>query len=211
VEDVEKYLAAGAELLSEEDKREATRFLTAARAYVARIDVTSNVPGTKVWLNQQVIATTPLSKPLWLDQGDYRVRFERSGYQSVERQEHASGGSDLHWAIDLQIDRAVPDELRPSATSRLGPLVALSAGVAATGTGLALVFVTLHQASDLKAECGTRCPPSRWEGARTLQATGDALLVAGTALMVGAVVWLLATRHPVSRNERTSTVLQGRF
>ena len=76
--------------------------------------------------------------------------------------------------------------------SRLGPILVGGAGIVLAGTGAVLVGITLGEASTIDSECGTACPPSRWEKYRTLQTAGDVLLiVGGAAVAVGAVWWIL--------------------
>ena len=222
---VERYLGAAAGVLTDDEKREATQFLTAASAYVGRVTVTSNVEGTQVLVDDDLVGTTPVPKPIVVDQGERRVRFVRSGYTSIERSERVTGGSELHWTIELQPDRAsTPPSLSdrprgrdvapssPSAgPSRLGPLLVGGGAVVVAGVGAVLVGISLSEASQIEKECGTTCAPSRWEKYRTMQTTGDVLIgVSGAALVTAVVWWILQPRSEpldTSPRARTSFVL----
>jgi hypothetical protein len=196
--DVERYLTSGASVLTDEEKRDAAQFLAAAKAFVGRVMVLSNVDGTEVVVDDVLLGTTPLQKPIVVDEGPHHVRFVRAGHATVDRTEQVPAGSDLSWAVELRADAPVPPPATPSAEQgrsrsplRVGPLVLAGVGVAMAGVGTVLVGVTLSEASKIDAECGTSCPPSRWEKYRTTQVVGDVLLAAGGAAIAGGVVWWL--------------------
>jgi hypothetical protein len=67
------------------------------------------------------------------------------------------------------------------------------------GVGAVLVGSTLGEASTIERECGTSCPPSRWEKYRTLQTTGDVLVVVGAAAVAAGVVWWVMTPSATSQ------------
>jgi hypothetical protein len=190
---VERYLAA-ASGLTEDDRAAASRFLAAARAYVGSVVVTSNIEGTQVIVDGTLVATTPQTKAVLLDEGVHQVRFVRDGYKAAERTERVlGGGAEMRWAVVLDKDGpdaapSPPPERRPL---RIGPILLGAAGVAAAGTGAVLVGISLGRASDVESECAPSCPPSRWEKFRTMQQVGDVLLLVGGAALAGGVVWWL--------------------
>jgi hypothetical protein len=96
-----------------------------------------------------------------------------------------------------------------SSPSRVGPLLLGGAGLATAAVGGVLVGLTLSEAGTIEAECGTSCPPSRWEKFRTLQTTGDVLIAVGGTALVVAVVWLVL--QPTARHEERHAWLEGRF
>lgn len=216
---VERYLTAGAGVLSEDEKRDATQFLTAARAYVATVTVIGGVDGVEVFVDNELAGATPFARPILVDQGEHRVRFTRAGYRTAERAERAVGGADLRWAVELvpdKTDAPAPAPSSPAATSvtatspsRVGPLLLGGAGLATAAVGGVLVGMTLSEASFIEGECGSACPPSRWEKYRSLQTTGDVLLAVGGAALVVGIVWFVL--QPTTRHEARSALLQGRF
>ena len=194
---VERYLAS-ASGLTKEERSQATQFLTAAKGFVGTVTVTSNVAGTEIAIDGELAGTTPLSKAIYVDEGRHKVHFARTGYVAVEREEQVPGGSDLRWAVELA---PVPPPPRPAAPApappaeprptRVGPLVLAGSGLVVAGVGGVLVGISLSHAAALRDDCGTSCAPDRWEKFRTMQATGDVLLVVGAAAAAGAVVWWL--------------------
>ncbi len=204
---VERYRSAAATLLSESEKREADDFLSAAAAYVGTVDVASNVDGTEIFVDEELLGTTPLPRPIVVDEGEHRLRFARGGYRTVERGERVPAGARLRWVVELEREAAttgpsapassapvrppIPDDAVRSSRSpsRLGPLVLGGSGIVAGGVGTLLVLSAREQANTLEADCGSRCPPARWETEQTKERIGGVLLGVGAAAVVGAIVW----------------------
>lgn len=194
---VERYLAAIPALTGEE-RTSATRFLSAARAYVGTVAIASNVDGTEVAVDDEIVGKTPLAKQILLDEGEHRVRFVHDRYKPIERAERVTGGSELRWSAELEPIAPAPKPVAPVARppSRLGPILVGGTGIVLAGVGGVLVGLSLDKASQLRADCGTTCAPSRWESYRTMQTAGDVMLVAGGAAVASAVVWWMLQPGP---------------
>src|SRR5687768_7895833 len=87
VRHVERYRSAAATMLSEQEKREADEFVSAAASYVGTVTVVSNVDGTEIFVDDELLGTTPMPKPIVVDEGEHRVRFTRGSFRAVERKE----------------------------------------------------------------------------------------------------------------------------
>ena len=103
----------------------------------------------------------------------------------------AVAGAELRWAIDLAPVVALepPRKEEPPRHNRLGPIVLGGSGILAAGIGTFFVVDTLGEASTIERECGTACPPERWESQRDQQLVGNVLIIAGAAALAGAAVW----------------------
>jgi hypothetical protein len=188
IADVERYMSATPSLTSEETSA-ATQFLTAARAYVGTVSVTSTVDGTQVTIDGDVVGETPLAQAVILDEGQHRVRFAREKFKTVERVEQVQGGTDARWSVVLEPDAPPPASRRPS---RVIPLALGGGGFALAAAGATFAVITLNKASTLQAECGSTCAPSRWQSFSAMQTVGDVMLVAGGAAIAAAVItWVL--------------------
>src|SRR5688500_9591933 len=205
---LDTYLREGEGWLSDEDRSEASRAAAAVRAFVAAATVKTDPPdGVEIFVDDVKIATTPQAKPLWIDMGSHRVRFAKEGHGTLERSEEIPAGGELTWSIVLVSSTAKPkpppqapppppppppprpEKPEPARHSRTGPIVLGGAGLALAGGGAGLAISTTNRFSKLKDECGSACDRERWKTDRTLQIVGDVLLIAGTAAVVGAVVW----------------------
>jgi tetratricopeptide (TPR) repeat protein len=211
---VERYLAS-ASGLTREERNQATQFLTAAKAFVGTVTVTSNVAGTEIAIDGELAGTTPLSKAIYVDEGRHRVRFARTGYVAVEREEQVLAGGDLRWAVELAPEAppapppAAPAPPEEGRARRLGPLVLGGSGLVVAGVGGVLVGISLGHASTLRDDCGTACAPDRWGKFRTMQIAGDVLLVAGVAASAGAVVWWLLPPRPARASAWLAPMIAG--
>jgi hypothetical protein len=95
---VDRYVANGASRLSERDREKAQRFRTAARRFVATVDLVMPA-GATVTVDGESAGTTPLRGSLYLDAGKRRVTFTMPGYRGVVRVETVAAESDLTWTI----------------------------------------------------------------------------------------------------------------
>jgi hypothetical protein len=218
---VELYLSGSSTLLKDDERREAERFLAAARTLVGSVTVTSNVDGTQIIVDGELLGTTPLSKPIVVDEGSHEVRFSRPSRPAsgVTRTEIVAAGAEIRWVVDLPPDSASSSNASSSASSspsssppslwagRLGPVLVGATGAVAATAGGVFVGISLHQANVVEGECGTSCPPSRWEKYRTMQTAGDVLLVTGGSLLVAGVVWWLL--QPSGKSDHRTASIPG--
>lgn len=98
---VDRYVANGAGLLSDRDREQAARFRSAAKRFVATVELTTS-PGVTVTVDGEVTGTTPLGGPLYLDAGKRRVSFTKPGHRGVVRVETVTGEATLTWSIALE-------------------------------------------------------------------------------------------------------------
>jgi hypothetical protein len=214
---IDAYLREGEAWLTDDDKREASRAAAAVRAFVASATVaTSPESGVDVFLDDERIGRTPLDRPLWIDAGLHRVRFAKATFKTIERSEEIRAGTDLSWSVELEPlsplgpapvltppptpppgpkPTAAPTPsptARPDATSsswRTGPIVLVALGVTGVALGGVLAGLSLAEFSTERRDCGTACPPSRWQRYRTIQIVGDVALAAGGASLVAGIAW----------------------
>jgi hypothetical protein len=98
---VDRYVANGAGLLSDRDREQAIRFRTAAKRFVATVDLTTS-RGVTITVDGEVTGTTPLGGPLYLDAGKRRVHFTKPGHRGVVRVETLTGEATVAWNIALE-------------------------------------------------------------------------------------------------------------
>ena len=98
---VDRYVANGSSLLSDRDREQAIRFRSAARRFVATVEL-SAAPGVLVTIDGELAGTTPLGGALYLDAGKRRVSFTKPGYRGIVRVETVTGEASLTWTIPLE-------------------------------------------------------------------------------------------------------------
>jgi len=96
---------------------------------------------------------------------------------------------------------APPRERPPASTSAALPparlpwpsLVAVGGGAALGAVGLGLYLSAAHDYGEFERTCGASCPRDDWQGARTRERFGVAMLGLGAVAIAGGIVgWLLS-------------------
>jgi hypothetical protein len=187
---VERYRSAVNTLLSDEERKEIDAFVAAALAFVGRVRIESSEVGIRVQIDGVLAGTTPFARPLYVDQGTRRVRFERVAFQSVERSEQVPGGSELTWTIELEpIHQTLPV---PAPKRNWGALGLGIGGAALFVAGVASVAVAADKFNNFSSACAPLCDPSETQPYRSLEIAGAVLLSVGVATSAAALGWGLA-------------------
>lgn len=71
--------------LTQGDIAQVEQALQTVRPFVSTLDVTSNEPGAKLYVNGEEVGETPLLTPLPIDVGEQRVKLVKDGFVSVEK------------------------------------------------------------------------------------------------------------------------------
>jgi hypothetical protein len=214
---VEKYLTTGGPLLGPAEKKDAKQFLEAASVFVGNVVLGGAPDGTKVFIDDELIGTTPFAKPIRVDQGERRVRFVLTGYRPLERTESVIGGTDQHWVVALEPERAPePAPLRVAIVApppkqpmpaRIAPFLVGGAGLVVAATGAALLGVSFQQFSNFEAQCSPICSPSQYGPYQSMQVSGYVLLGVGVAALgAGLLWWSLRGKPPVARAAQAALV-----
>lgn len=213
---VRDYLETGGNLLTDEDRREASKLLATVRAQVASLAVTTDPPGADLFVDDQPAGTTPLSEPVLVNPGEHKVRVSKTGYQDLVRTESFASGQQLSWSLQLQPVPAPPPPApatppppapRPEqASSSHLPLIVGGAGLVVAAAGATLVVLSASRYSSLQSSCAPGCDPSRWHTWQTLEPLGWALVGVGGAAAVGGLVWQITLSHGSTRSSEEATV-----
>ncbi|MBI5545388.1 MAG: PEGA domain-containing protein [Deltaproteobacteria bacterium] len=99
---LDQYVSTAGALLTEAEQAEAARSRAGLAARVATVEVVSQPEGVQVFVDDSLAGTTPLERPLFMDAGARKVRFERPGFRPQSCVEHLSGGSASSWRITLE-------------------------------------------------------------------------------------------------------------
>ncbi len=101
-----RYLDEGGSRLSESQREDATAVEQTVRALVSSIRLSANVEGAAVFVDNERVGTTPLSKPVLVDLGERRIRLKKAGYQEQEQVLNAPGASEVVVSIALEKEAA---------------------------------------------------------------------------------------------------------
>jgi hypothetical protein len=71
------------------------------RGFVNELRLDVRPEGVDVLVDGARVATTPLDRPLWVDMGRRRLRFEKAGFVPHETEMELSGGSSVDLKVEL--------------------------------------------------------------------------------------------------------------
>jgi hypothetical protein len=89
---LERYLNEGGDLLSAADRRDAQDLSKAIAPFTVPMTLSVSEDGAQIWIDDEPIGTSPLSRAVTLDMGTRRLRAKKDGFRTFER-EIPVGGS----------------------------------------------------------------------------------------------------------------------
>jgi hypothetical protein len=101
IDRLERYLKEGAALIGEEERKATRELVDTVRGFVNELRLDVRPGGVDVLVDGARVATTPLDKPLWVDMGRRKLRFEKAGFVPYETEMELSGGSSVDLAVEL--------------------------------------------------------------------------------------------------------------
>jgi tetratricopeptide (TPR) repeat protein len=97
----ERYLAEGGNEIEAERKKKVEGWVAELREKIARVTLTTNVPGAEITVDDVLVGTTPLTKPVTMNAGRRRVVVTKDGYAPLTRFIDVAGTETKTIALDL--------------------------------------------------------------------------------------------------------------
>lgn len=97
----ETYLEEGGDEVSEERRADVQAELERLKNFVARVELTVNVDGAEVAVDDLVVGTTPLKEALLVNPGRRKITLRREGYAPLQRIIEAPGGEQTAVTLEL--------------------------------------------------------------------------------------------------------------
>jgi hypothetical protein len=102
---LKRYIEEGQALLSPGDKKEAEDLIAMIEPFTTRATIRVNEAGAEIFVDDELVGTSPLAAPVVLDIGERHLRVMKSGFTSFEKAVVVAGGP------ELKIDVALGKEL----------------------------------------------------------------------------------------------------
>jgi hypothetical protein len=102
---LERYQIEGGERLTDKDRAGATFLSDKMKSFVNMLRVTVNEPGASVLLDEELVGTTPLAKPLLIDMGLRRLRVVKKGFVTFDERRQIVGGVEVTINVRLLEER----------------------------------------------------------------------------------------------------------
>jgi len=99
---VERYSKEGGPLLTEQDKKDAKDLLGAIESFTAALTIDSNEAGAEVSIDDEVVGTTPLGKPIVVDLGVRRIKVKKDGFREALLAVPIGGSKEVTQAVKLE-------------------------------------------------------------------------------------------------------------
>jgi len=97
-----RYLRDGQQTMTPEHRAEVSEVLDVVRSLVSQVQVLVDQPGAQVFVDEELIGTTPLSEAVPLTLGRHRVRVSKAGYVDHALVQEFGGGSEVSLQIALK-------------------------------------------------------------------------------------------------------------
>jgi hypothetical protein len=102
IELLERYLNEGKDLVGSDDRQATAELMETVREFVNELGLDVSPDGTRVSVDGTFVATAPLARPLRLDMGKRKLRFEKPGYVAHEAEMELSGGKSAELKVVLE-------------------------------------------------------------------------------------------------------------
>jgi hypothetical protein len=101
IDRLEHYLKESGALIGEEERKATHELVATVREFVNELRLDVRPAGVDVLVDGAKVATTPLDRPLWVDMGKRRLRFEKPGYVPYEKEMELTGGTSVDLKVEL--------------------------------------------------------------------------------------------------------------
>lgn len=178
----ERYLSEGGLNIDESRRAEVTREIASLKSRVGSLNVTANVPGAEVSVDDVPVGRTPFSAPIIVNPGNRKISATKAGRVPASRVVQIAGSSVTNVRLDLSDTRTVLIIDKPPRRVPWGgwaATAALAIGAGATG------YLALR--SDQKLEDARAKPEADPDDLQSRSSTTRALGITTDVLTVGAV------------------------
>ena len=102
---LKRYVAEGDSLLSAADKKDAQDLINMIEPFTTRATFRVNQEGAQIYVDDELVGTSPLAAPVVLDIGERRLRATKDGFTTFEKSFVVAGGPEL--TIDVALEKEV--------------------------------------------------------------------------------------------------------
>lgn len=213
-----QYLKEGGDKIGEDRLSAVQRDLEMLKGRTAYLNVTSNIEGAEVVLDDVPVGEAPLAEPLLVDAGEHRLTVRKQGYVVRSRQVALAGGEDATINVELVaepkqqgsrtviVDQRTTPRVDDTERTTLLWIGWSTTAALAIGTGIfAALGIEAHNDYKSKLDAGEFSSPDERDSdrsrARMLITAAD---VAGAATLVagGLSLWLTLSGPDEPKQEK---------
>ncbi len=99
---LQRYLTEGGETLPAGDKKDAQDLISTIEPFTTKMTITVSEPGAQIFVDDELVGTSPLAAPVVLDIGERHLRIEKEGFVKYERGLVVGGSAETTTAVVLE-------------------------------------------------------------------------------------------------------------
>ncbi len=146
------YLAEGGAKIPRDRRAAVEADIQKLQGRVASVEITSNVAGAEVRVDEDVVGTTPLAQPVVVGSGRRKITVEKSGLPPAEKNIDVAGGD--HLSVSLPLTQAAATAAAPPATAPVSPPPAAPPADTAPAPARAPAGPSAHDAAPASSSSG---------------------------------------------------------
>ena len=101
---VKKYLATGGDLLTADDRTEATALLNAIESFTVLLTINVNEPDAEIFVDDASVGKAPLKEPITVDIGTRKVTARKQGFREATVSQPIGGSKSATIELKLQAE-----------------------------------------------------------------------------------------------------------
>ena len=99
---LQRYQSEGGALLTAKDRKDAQDLITTIEPFTTKMTIAVNEDGAQIFVDDELVGTSPLSAPLVLDIGERRLRVTKDGFAPFEKSTPVGGSAAVRLDVTLQ-------------------------------------------------------------------------------------------------------------
>lgn len=146
VKNLERFLAEGGENVPPARRAEVTKLLAELRPRIARVNVTTNVAGSDIFVDDTPVGKAPLSQPIEVNPGKRKISASKSGWIPASKSIDVGGSERAN--VSLELTEASKTVVINTGTRRVPWIGWVATGALAVGAG-AFGYFAIKSSQDL--------------------------------------------------------------
>ena len=99
---IRRYEQEAADMLTEAEREQAREIIKTVEAFVSELDLRVSEEGAQVYIDDELVGTTPLTEPLVVNVGTRRIRVTKPGFKEAVVTREVTGGGKIVLQVDLE-------------------------------------------------------------------------------------------------------------
>ncbi len=99
---IRRYEKEAADMLTAAEREQASEIIKTVESFVSALDLRVTEDGAEVYVDDELVGTTPITDPLFVDVGTRRIRVTKPGFKDAVINREITGGGTVVMQVDLE-------------------------------------------------------------------------------------------------------------